>query len=382
MHELRRRRFGRRARVRARRRRRHLGARTVNGLCRTLGASRAARPKNGRGAPLQHLLHRARANLIRVALKKPREGQPLETAAACPRARVAADRDGRRAHARRRGEAVGRAGAARAAAVGQADVAARRRARGVAAARRSGEAARGLVDAYCNKLHAHALASGWPAAQSALLAPPAGAARALAGEAITLARREWILEGRHAEPCAAAALLLAARGHGLPFKEQDLAAIGMKANAKAPRTPQGGDHRRRLAGEAAAWPRVAVGQGAGEGTPPIHSGDQSRADAGVEALRDGGDSDDDGDGDGEAAPGGGTSLVPAGAVVVRRDDSLLAALGASDPAAFVASAARARRPRAEARRRTGAHRRRRRRGEHGARHQWREGGGGGGAARC
>ena len=30
-------------------------------------------------------------------------------------------------------------------------------------------------------------------------------------------------------------LLLAARGHGLPFKGKDLAAIGMKANAKAPR---------------------------------------------------------------------------------------------------------------------------------------------------
>ena len=166
----------------------------------------------------------------------------------------------------------------------------------------------------------------------------------LAGEAITLARREWILEGRHAELVrAAAALLLAARGHGLPFKGKDLAAIGMKANAKAPRerlkevTTVAVSLARQLPGRESLSDK-ALEKALHRFIPEINLARTLE----LEALRDGVDSDDDGDGDGdgEAAPGGGTSLVPAGAVVVRRDDSLLAALGASDPAAFVASAAR------------------------------------------
>ena len=189
------------------------------------------------------------------------------------------------------------------------------------------------------------------------------------------------MEGRHAEPCAAAALLLAARSHGLPFKAGNLAAIGMKANAKAPRerlkelTTVAVSLARQLPGRESLSDK-ALEKALHRFIPEINLARTLE----LEALRDGVDSDDDGDG--EAAPGGGTSLVPAGAVVVRRDDSLLAALGASDPAAFVASAARRAVTRAQARRRAGAHRRRRRRGEHGARDQWREGGGGGGAARC
>ena len=132
-------------------------------------------------------------NLIRVALKKPREGQPLETAAACclvlASRRIATDGVLTLADAAKQSDAPEQR-VRRQWAKLMSQLEGEREAS--QQARRSGEAARGLVDAYCNKLHAHALASGWPAAQSALLAPPAGA-RALAGEAITLARREWIL---------------------------------------------------------------------------------------------------------------------------------------------------------------------------------------------
>ena len=279
-------------------------------------------------------------NLIRVALKKPREGQPLETAAACclvlASRRIATDGVLTLADAAKQSDAPAQR-VRRQWAKLMSQLEGEREAS--QQARRSGEAARGLVDAYCNKLHAHALASGWPAAQSALLAPPAGAARALAGEAITLARREWILEGRHAEPCAAAALLLAARGHGLPFKGKDLAAIGMKANAKAPQkrlkevTTVAVSLAKQLPGRESLTDK-ALEKALHRFIPEINLARTLE----LEALRDGGDSDDDGDG--EAAPGGGSSLVPVGAVVVRRDDSLLAALGASDPAAYVASAAR------------------------------------------
>ena len=279
-------------------------------------------------------------NLIRVALKKPREGQPLETAAACclvlASRRIATDGVLTLADAAKQSDAPEQR-VRRQWAKLMSQLEGEREAS--QQARRSGEAARGLVDAYCNKLHAHALASGWPAAQSALLAPPTGAARALAGEAITLARREWILEGRHAEPCAAAALLLAARSHGLPFKAGNLAAIGMKANAKAPRerlkelTTVAVSLARQLPGRESLSDK-ALEKALHRFIPEINLARTLE----LEALRDGVDSDDDGDG--EAAPGGGSSLVPVGAVVVRRDDSLLAALGASDPAAFVASAAR------------------------------------------
>ena len=112
-------------------------------------------------------------NLIRVALKKPREGQPLETAAACclvlASRRIATDGVLTLADAAKQSDAPEQR-VRRQWAKLMSQLEGEREAS--QQARRSGEAARGLVDAYCNKLHAHALASGWPAAQAALGARP------------------------------------------------------------------------------------------------------------------------------------------------------------------------------------------------------------------